>query len=103
MDLPGWLGAAARSAPDRIAVLTSAETVTYAELATRVDVAAGRLAARGVAPGAGVGLALPTGLAFVEALYACWRLGAVAVPVDPRLTPREVTLRTDGAATIVAE
>jgi O-succinylbenzoic acid--CoA ligase len=103
MDVPVWLGRAARSAPDRIAVQTPAETVAYAELAARVDAAAGRLAARGVARGDRVGLALAPGLAFVEALHACWGLGAVAVPVDPRLTAPELAERTAGAITVVAE
>ncbi len=101
MHLSAWLGHAAGSAPDRIAVQTPAETVTYAQLAARVDAAAWRLAARGVARGDRVGLALAPGLAFVEALHGCWRLGAVAVPVDPRLTAVERAQRTAGAVTVV--
>jgi O-succinylbenzoic acid--CoA ligase len=103
MDLGDWLVGAARSAPRRTAIVGPRESVTYGELRRRADVAAGRLAARGVARGDRVGLALAPGLAFAETLHACWRLGAVAVPVDPRLPTGDIARRTAGAATLVAE
>ena len=103
MDIPVWLANAARSAPDRAAVQTPRETVTYADLATRVDLTAGRLAGGGVAHGDRVGLALAPGVAFAEALHACWRIGAVPVPVDPRLSADEAAQRTAGATMLVTE
>ena len=65
--------------------------------------AAGRLAAHGVERGDRVGLGLAPGIAFAEVLHGCWRLGAVAVPVDLRLSPGEVAQRTAGAALVVSE
>jgi O-succinylbenzoic acid--CoA ligase len=103
MELADWLTSAAQEAPARAAVRTAHATVPYADLARRADMAAGRLAARGVARGDRVGIALAPGVAFVETLHACWRLGAIAVPVDPRLSLDEVAQRTAGATTLVTE
>jgi len=46
-------------------------------------------------------LALAPGPAFVATLHGCWRLGAVAVPVDPRLAGPERAARGAGAALVV--
>ena len=102
MDVPAWLARAAARAPDRVGVQTPRATVAYADLLERADTAARRLAARGVTAGQRVALALPPGLALVEALHGCWRLGAVAVPVDRRLTEEERTARTAGAVATLA-
>jgi O-succinylbenzoic acid--CoA ligase len=101
MEIPCWLAAAAARAPRHPAIETVDETVGYADLLTRSDVAARRLAARGVTAGERVALVLPPGLAFAEALHGCWRLGAVPVPVDPRLAPAERAARTRGVAAIL--
>jgi O-succinylbenzoic acid--CoA ligase len=89
-----WLARAARMRPDRPAV----NDITYAELldrARRVPVARGQR----------VGIALPPGEDFAVALHGCLLRGALAVPVDLRLTAAEwpevdVLLDTpaDGAA-----
>jgi O-succinylbenzoic acid--CoA ligase len=101
MEIPCWLVAAADRAPEHPAIETAAEAVAYADLLGRADTAARRLAARGVTAGQRVALVLPPGVAFAEAFHGCWRLGAVPVPVDPRLTPGERAVRATGAAAIV--
>jgi acyl-CoA synthetase (AMP-forming)/AMP-acid ligase II len=53
------------------------------DLASAVDQMAGRLRRAGVRRGDAVAWQLPNGLAAVLLLRACWRLGAVAVPVHP--------------------
>jgi len=77
MHVEAWLDRAARERPQHAAV----NGVTYAQLdaAAHADLPAG----------ARVGIALPPGEDFVIALHAIWRAGAVAVPVDLRLTPEE--------------
>jgi acyl-CoA synthetase (AMP-forming)/AMP-acid ligase II len=55
----------------------------------RVARLAGALAARGVGRGDAVAWQLPNGEHVVLALWACWRLGAVAVPVHHRATAVE--------------
>lgn len=52
-------------------------------LATSVDRLAGGLRGAGVGRGDAVAWQLPNGLAAVLLFRACWRLGAVAVPVHP--------------------
>jgi O-succinylbenzoic acid--CoA ligase len=89
MDFGHWLSGAAGRHPDRVAVETPDESVTYRELLLRAVRAAGALHVRGVKAGRPVAIALEPGLAFVEALHGCVLLGAPAVPVDPRLAQRE--------------
>ncbi|MCA1657362.1 MAG: AMP-binding protein, partial [Actinobacteria bacterium] len=56
----------------------------------------------GAGPGDRVAIALPARRAFVELLHGCLRLGAVAVPVDLRLSAAERRLRTAGCAAVVS-
>jgi O-succinylbenzoic acid--CoA ligase len=48
-----------------------------------------------------VALALPAGLDFAAALHGCFLAGAVAVPIDLRLSPGEQAQRMPGLATII--
>jgi len=80
MVVESWLARAARTHPDRPAV----NELPYGALFARA-----RAAAAGFPRGARVGLALPPGEDFVVALHAALLAGALAVPVDPRLTKAE--------------
>lgn len=80
-----WLLRSARRRPDHEAL----QGVTYAELLVAVDAAAARLWAAGARPGEPVGLQLPPGAPYVVALHALLRIGAIAVPLDPRLPEAE--------------
>lgn len=95
--VPAWLPRAAGAFPGRPAVVTPAEVLTYADLAARADAGARRLAALGAGPGDRVAIPFPPGVAFAEALHACWRLGAIAVPIDWRLGEAERSAQTDGS------
>jgi O-succinylbenzoic acid--CoA ligase len=98
-----WLHRAARARPDHLALRADDGALTYAELDAAATLAARRLRALGVGPGDRVGIALPARQAFAETLHGCLRLGAVAVPVDLRLSAAERRLRTDDCAAVVAE
>ena len=89
MVVEGWLARAAATRPAQLALDTPAGSWSYAELLRQARAGAQELSARGVAPGESVAIALPGGLDFAQALHACLLLGAVAVPVDMRLTARE--------------
>jgi O-succinylbenzoic acid--CoA ligase len=92
MVVESWLARAARERPDTAAV----NDLTYGALYERA-----RAAAAGLPRGARVGLALPPGEAYVVALHACLLAGALAVPVDLRLTDAErpeVDVLVEGAA-----
>jgi O-succinylbenzoic acid--CoA ligase len=96
-----WLTRAAAVHPRRAAVVTPRGSWTYAELHELAGGGAGWLQARGAGPGERVAIALPGGLAFAQALHACLLLGAVAVPVDPRLGDVERARLCADAAVIV--
>jgi O-succinylbenzoic acid--CoA ligase len=96
-----WLARAARARPQAIALESAGGTLSYAELDAAATRAARRLSALGVRSGDRVALALPAGAPFAEALHGCMRLGAVAVPVDLRLTPAEQAARASGCAALV--
>lgn len=71
-----------RERPDRPALLHDEVTLTYRELTAAVD----RLAAAvPVQPGERVVVVAPNAPALVVAMFAAWRVGAVAVPLSARL------------------
>ena len=80
--------ARAAAEPDAPAIADDAVQLDNAAFAERVARAAARLARLGVGPGDVVAIALPNRLELVIALFAAWRLGAAATPVNPALTPR---------------
>ncbi|MEU7428035.1 amino acid adenylation domain-containing protein [Streptomyces sp. NPDC040750] len=69
--------------PEAPAAEADGRTLTYRQLADRVDRLAGLLADRGVRRGAFVAVALPRGLNTLTSLLAVMRTGAVYLPVDP--------------------
>ncbi len=99
MEIGCWVARAARSRPH----VEALQELPYAELDRRVAGAAGALAARGVRPGARVGLLLPPGPDFAVAFWAVLRLGATVVPVSPKLAAPEVAHQTDGCVLVVDE
>jgi O-succinylbenzoic acid--CoA ligase len=103
MVVEGWLERAARTAPSRTAIETPRGSRSYAELLADARAAAAELTRRGVTPGERVAIALPPGLAFAQALHACLLLGAVAVPVDLRMTAAEQEQVSAGAAVRIDE
>ncbi len=89
MQVEAWLQRAAGLAPTLTALATPDARMSYAELLHAARAGAGELADRGVLSGQRVAIALDPGIEFAVALHACFLLGAVAVPVDLRLTPAE--------------
>ncbi|MCA1789235.1 MAG: amino acid adenylation domain-containing protein, partial [Thioalkalivibrio sp.] len=69
--------------PDAVAVRFDASAVSYAELNARANRLAHALIARGVQPGALVGVCLPRSLELVVSLLAILKVGAAYVPLDP--------------------
>ncbi len=103
MLVDGWLPRAASQRPGGIALQTPQESCTYEQLYAAARFGAGELAARGATRGARVAIALPPGLEFAQALHACLLLGAVAVPVDLRLSVEEHAQIAAGSAVLVEE
>ncbi|MDQ0583211.1 class I adenylate-forming enzyme family protein [Streptomyces rishiriensis] len=76
--------------PDHLAVVDGDGGLTYAELGTHVDRAAGWLRAQGVAPGQRVVHAGGNDRTFLALFHATLRIGAVFVPVHPDLTDPQI-------------
>jgi long-chain acyl-CoA synthetase len=82
--------ATVRRAPDAVAIHYRDSALTFAELNARSGAFAAALAQRGVARGDRVALYLQNVPEFVVAALAAWKLGAIAVSVNPMLKEREV-------------
>jgi long-chain acyl-CoA synthetase len=81
----------ARRTPDKTAVLIRGDRINYLDLhESALRVAAG-LRGLGVRAGDRVVAYLPNGIEFVQLMFATFHLGAVLVPVNTRLTPKELT------------
>ena len=65
----------------------------YATLAMRVARLAAGLRRAGLAPGERVAIVSRNDPGYVEALFACWWAGLVAVPVNAKLHPKELAVR----------
>src|SRR5213594_2272965 len=63
---------------------------TYAQFETAVDRAALMLAAHGIRKGDVVSLLMPNSAEYIIAYFACWKLGALAGPVNSLLKEQEV-------------
>ncbi len=72
---------------DDVAVYGPDREWTRSQLRDRVDALASGL---DVSPGTAVGCPLPNGGELVATLFAVWKVGGVYVPINPRLTPREI-------------
>jgi len=91
--------------PTAPALADDAVTLDNTELLDRVRRAAGALSAAGIGAGDVVAIMLPNTTGFVVSLFAAWRLGAAATPINPSLTPVEAGYQiTDaGAKVLIAE
>ncbi len=101
MEVESWLARAASVRPRHTALRTPAGDWSYARLHDAARRGAGRLSACGAGRGSRVAIALPAGLDFAQALHACLLLGAVAVPIDLRLSPAERAQIAAGAVVLV--
>jgi len=84
--------------PNAPAIADDAVHLDNAAFGERVARAAALLARFGVGPGDVVAIALPNRVELVISLFAAWRLGAAATPVNPGLTRPEMQYQVDDAA-----
>jgi long-chain acyl-CoA synthetase len=71
--------------------------LSYERLADRTLRLAAALTRLGVTPGARVALLVKNCGAMIELLYACWTVGAAAIPINVRLHAKEVAFILDDA------
>ena len=95
----------ASSIPARPAIVckSSNQTSTYGELNATVNRLAQALMGAGVNKGDRVSIVQPNSLQYIEVFFAVMKAGAVFVPLDYRLTPKEQVflLKDSGASTLV--
>jgi long-chain acyl-CoA synthetase len=91
-NLREMLEARARAAPEKVFLFSEADgrRFTYREFDAAVNRAANMLHALGVGRGDAVSLLLPNGAEYVVAYFACFKLGALAGPVNSLLKPEEM-------------
>jgi acyl-CoA synthetase (AMP-forming)/AMP-acid ligase II len=84
------LGRALRFYPGRVALSRDGRSLTFRELHTRVEGIAGTLSRNGFGVGDRLALLLPNGSDYIELMYACSMLGVIAVPLNTRLSNKEI-------------
>ncbi len=76
--------------PDREALVCGDQSITYAEMAVRVNKLANALQGLGVERGTAVAVMSTNSPEYVEAYYACAKLGAMFVPLNYRAKHEEL-------------
>ena len=84
------LGRAARYYSDRTALASARERSTFRELRNRVARIAGALTRQGFKAGDRLAILLPNEPDYIQLVYACAWLGVIAVPLNTRLSVKEI-------------
>ena len=94
-----WLELHARERGERTALVVDAtgERIGFGELELRVRRTAAALAALGLERGDRIAFALPSEPLVLELYFAAARLGAIAIPLNTRLTASELAFQLDDA------
>lgn len=98
--LPGigyWTAKGAYLHPERTALISPEGTRTYRDLEAEVHRTAETLRTRGISHGDRVGILMLNDPRYVDLLFACGRLGAIAVPLNWRLTVAELAFQVRDA------
>src|ERR1041384_7516762 len=86
------LEARVTNAPDKSFLFSEADgrSFTYTEFAAAVDRAAAMLSSQDIRKGDVVSLLMPNSAEYIIAYFACWKLGAMAGPVNSLLKEHEI-------------
>jgi long-chain acyl-CoA synthetase len=84
------LGRAARYFPERTALAANGRRSTFRELHARIGRIAGALAKHGFKAGDRLALLLPNEPDYIQLVYACAWLGVTTVPLNTRLSVKEI-------------
>ena len=98
--IPGigyWMDKAALMHPDRTALVTPEGSRSYREMAVGVERAVAALEGTGVGAGDRFGILIWNDARFLDLLFAAGRMGAIAVPLNWRLTAAELAFQTADA------
>ena len=105
MSLSALYAKAVKATPDKAALLFKDTVTSYRTLADDVDRSARRLLAAGISHGDRVAIFMRNRTEFVELYLACFRIGAVAVPLNHRFQADEVAFACNhcGAKLLIAD
>jgi acyl-CoA synthetase (AMP-forming)/AMP-acid ligase II len=84
------LHATASKAPDKIAIISEEERLSYRALDEEARRLAHRLVSVGIAPGDRVALHMRNGIELAVSYFGCFYAGAIAVPINPRFKGPEI-------------
>src|SRR3954454_20024925 len=98
MNLPALPDLRATGNPSGPAVADDCTDLNNSQILAAVQRAATSLRGQGVSAGDVVAIMLPNTASFVVSLFAAWRLGATVTPINPSLTPAEVSYQVSDAA-----
>ncbi|MGI9627384.1 MAG: AMP-binding protein, partial [Longimicrobiales bacterium] len=103
-QVAGLLAHRATRDPSSPFLLTGSGPLTYAEIDSQAEAMAASIAHLGVGQGDRIALVLPSWPEFAVSVFAAAKLGAVIVPLNPRLTLPELRymLRHSGAALAIS-
>ncbi|MCU5784169.1 AMP-dependent synthetase and ligase [Alcanivorax balearicus MACL04] len=97
-----WITHHATQDPQRMALVFGDLRLTYSELNQRINRLANALTDLGVAKGDRVALLMLNGNHFIESFFACAKLGAIALPLNYRLSAEEIGfILGDAGATVL--
>ncbi|HVI36722.1 MAG TPA: AMP-binding protein, partial [Gaiellales bacterium] len=96
-----WPARRARISPGRTALLDPHRSLTYTQLADRTARYAGALRRLGVGRGDRVAYLGVNAVEVFETFFAAWLLGAIAVPLNYRLSGAEIRYMLDDAGVSV--
>jgi O-succinylbenzoate-CoA ligase len=90
---------------ERPCVRDERQALSYAQFAERVDAAAEQFAKLGVRRGSVVATMLSNRIELLVAMFAAWRLGAAATPMNPVFTATEAAhqISDSGAALVIVD
>ncbi len=95
MNIAKLLSKSARTFPDNLALAHGSDQWTYAQFDARAKRLAQALYRLGVKPGDHVAILMYNQPEMLESLFACFKAGCVAVPINFRLHPREYAFIID--------
>jgi len=90
VDLLGDLRGHALARPDSPCLIFGDDIITFADFTTRTDRVAAALLGMGLKPGDRIAILALASPLFFELLFACAEAGLILVPINSRLSPREV-------------
>ena len=94
-----WIEFQATTRPDKLAMvdLASGRQFTYADTHERIARVAGYLKSLGINPGDRIAFLALNTTDVMELIFACWRIGAIALALNFRLIPSELAFILDNA------